>query len=142
MHKPLIILLISAAALLPACEFTYTLTDESGSSREITTCSPVHLTSGMQYTLTLSYWEDHRGCPLGPEGTLFLLDGARWRVLRDTQPLMLLDQAVWDDTTSRTKTGSLSFTAQHSGSWILEVLRICTREGYQGELVFLVSEGG
>ncbi len=141
MRRIILMILLTAAAALPACEFTYTLTDSSGTQRDITTNVPVVLDLGEAYTLTLSYWEDHRSCPLGPEGTLFLLDGARWRVLRDTQPLMLLDHVSWDDASSRTKTGTLTFTAQLSGSWVLEVLRICTREGYQGELIFLVREG-
>lgn len=142
MRMLLTMVMLTAAAVLPACEFTYILTNSSGTQREVSTDAPIVLHQGETYTLSLSYWEDHRSCPLGPEGTLFLLDGARWRVQRETQPLILLDQPLWDDSSSRTKTGKLSFTAHHTGSWILEVLRICTREGYQGELIFLVSEGG
>ncbi len=135
------IILLTSAAIISACEFTYTLTDSQDRSREISVDSPVMVTRGESYTLSLSYWEDHRSCKLGPEGTMFLLDGARWRVQRDTQPLILLSDVSWDGSSSRTKTGTVRFTANTAGSWILEVLRICDREGYQGELVFLVSQG-
>ncbi len=132
----------AAAAALSACEFTFEITNSEGITGTITPEKTAVLTQGEMYTLSFSYWEDHRSCPLGPEGTMFLLNGERWRVQRETQPLVLTDSPYWEDTASRSKTGEVHFIAAEPGRWILEILRVCSREGYHGRLFFLISEGG
>ena len=132
--------LLLAAVPAAGCEFTYRITDSLGFSREVSPDEPISLTAGESYVLELSYWEDHRSCPLGPEGTVVLLEGGRWIAQRQTQPLVLQDPVSWPESSSRTKTGYASFIPQHQGTWTLEILRICTRDGYRGSLQFVVMK--
>ncbi len=141
MKHLLISLVLSAVAVTAAfpCEFTYTMIDAQGNKSEIDPLKPVILNSEAAYTLVISYWEDHRNCRVAPEETLLLLDGARWRVLRETQPLVLSAAPFWEQTASRTHEGTVHFTTQTAGSWVLEVMRICDREGYAEQIVILVA---
>jgi len=131
--------LMLAAAPAAACEFTYRITNSLGSSREVSPDELIPLTAGEIYELELSYWEDHRSCPLGPEGTVLLLEGGRWITQRQTQPLVLQAPVSWPESSSRTKTGYASFIPQQQGTWTVEILRICSREGYSGSLHFHVT---
>lgn len=134
-----VILSFAAAIAVYPCEFTYSLIDSHGVQRDIDPAKPVILEAGDSYTLVLTYWEDHRNCRVAPEDTRLLLDGARWRVLRETQSLILSGDPSWELTDPRTHEGMVYFTAQSTGSSVLEVVRICDRGGFVEEIVILVT---
>ncbi len=138
-HLLAAVILASAVTTAFPCEFTFAMIDSQGVHREIDPLKPVILESGDSYTLVMSYWEDHRNCRILPEETRLLLDGARWRVLRDTQPLILAADPSWEQTDTRTHEGMVHFTARSTGSWVLEVVRICDRAGFVEEIVILVT---
>lgn len=96
------------------------------------------LQAGAQYTLEMVYVENHRNCTVSPDETLYLLDGSRWRVARDTQPLVLAALPEWTAPARRTHAGTFPFAAQTPGVWALEVVRVCDRGGYHGTLIFEV----
>ena len=122
-----------------ACELRYTLIDAAGNARAIAAGPPVELAQGAKYALRVEYYEDHRNCDVKPESTVFLLEGARWRPARETQPLVLEAAIAWTRPRTRTNVGEARFTAAAAGTWTLEILRECSRGGYRGELVFAVS---
>lgn len=132
-----VMFLMAGGISVTACDFTFSLINSQGESLPVTTDQSIPLIAGETYTLHMSYWEDHRSCPLGPEGTIFLLDGARWRAANDSQAL-ILTSLVWDDGSSRTKTGNAVFTVGSMQTCTLEILRICHREGYSGKLTFYI----
>ena len=136
-----IITLATAIALVEAaaCTMEYTIIPVGGEEMSIQPGSPIALTLGQDYILRMEYYEDHRNCTAKPEETLLLLDGSRWREDRDSQPLVLTASPVWTKPKNRTNVGELEFTATTLGSFQLEIIRECTRDGYQGELVFVVS---
>jgi hypothetical protein len=117
----------------------YTIIPAGGEEIRVEPGSPIALAQGQDYVLRMEYYEDHRNCTAKPEETLLLLDGSRWRENRDDQPLVLSSSPVWTKPKSRTNVGELAFTAAAPGSFRLEIIRECTRDGYQGELLFVVS---
>lgn len=122
-----------------ACIPDFTLIDSDGHETILDIENPVELDAGRDYTLRIEYWEDHRNCSAKPEETMFLLDGARWRVGRETQPLVLSAAPEWTRPAARTNVGELRFTAVNPGEWILEIIRVCDRGGYSGQIEFHVS---
>ncbi len=135
-----LLLLLVAGAPAAACEFVYTLIGPDGEERSIETSNTTTLREGAAYTLRMAYREDHRNCNIGPEDTLYLLDGARWRLERETQPLVLTTEPAWNQPSSRSHVGELQFTAATAGEWSLELIRTCHRDGYAGTLRFVVEE--
>lgn len=134
--------LFASAAVAGACELQFSLFDAAGTERAVAagTGSPINLEVGLEYTLRMAYREDHRSCTVQPEDTLLLLDGARWREARDTQPLVLAAPVVWTQPRARTHEAEIGFTAAAAGNWTLEIIRECSRGGYYGELLFVVTE--
>ena len=131
-------MMIFSVATLFACEFNYTLVDASGRSMQVTPSQPMVLKLGESYSFEISFYEDHRNCVVPPSDTLFMLDGARWRPLRDSQGLVLSGAMEWKEHSSRLNTGVTSFTALLPGTYSLEVMRVCDRGGYTAELIFAV----
>jgi hypothetical protein len=127
--------LIDAAA----CEMNYTLTSGDGTTVTVRPEQPIELELGSTYVLALEYYEDHRNCTVQPEETLLLLEGSRWRENRETQPLLLTAPIEWTSPKNRTNLALVEFTATSAGTFRLEIIRSCTREGYDGELVFVVG---
>ena len=134
-----VVLLGLVAAPGFGCEFAYTLIEPSGDERTIETDNATTVRAGEEYTLRMAYREDHRNCSAEPEETVFLLDGARWRPERDTQPLVLAGTPEWEQPSVRSHVGELRFTAGEPGTWTLELIRTCHREGYTGRLEFTVE---
>ena len=122
-----------------ACIPDFTLIDSEGRETVLDIGNLIELDSGQEYVLRIEYWEDHRNCSAKPEETLFILDGARWRVERETQPLILSANPEWTRPESRTNLGELRFIAASPGKWVLEIIRVCDRGGYAGRLEFHVS---
>jgi len=138
------VILLAAAAVAGACELHFYLIDAEGVERPLSadggsSADPVHLELGQQYILRIVYLEDHRNCEVRPEDTLLLLDGARWRVGRETQPLVLAAPVTWSQPRTRTHEGEVRFTAAAAGTWTLEFIRECDRGGYHGQLLFEVT---
>ncbi len=122
-----------------ACRQEYVLVAPNGSESAIEASSTTRVALGETYTLRIEYYEDHRNCTAIPEETMFLLDGARWRVNRETQPLVLTATPEWNRPSSRTNVGEVTFHAAAAGTWRVEIVRTCTRDGYTGWLEFEVS---
>ncbi|PKL26807.1 MAG: hypothetical protein CVV46_14725 [Spirochaetae bacterium HGW-Spirochaetae-2] len=130
-------MMLSTASLF-ACEFNYTLVDQSGNTMQVTPSKPMVLKQGESYSFEISFYEDHRNCVVPPSDTLFMIDGARWRPLRDSQGLVLGGTMEWKENSSRLNTGFTSFTALLPGTYSLEVMRVCDKGGYTAELIFEV----
>ncbi len=137
----IVIALATVFALIEAtaCTMEYTIIPAGGEEVSVEPGSPFTLAQGQDYILRMEYYEDHRNCTAKPEETLLLLDGSRWREDKAGQPLVLSSSPVWTKPKSRTNVGEFEFTAVAPGSFCLEIIRECTRDGYQGELVFVVS---
>jgi hypothetical protein len=130
--------LLLAAAPLAACEFTYAISGPGLSAARVIPGVPLALQRGAEYTLSVSYQEDHRNCLVPPEDTLFLVEEERWKAGKDYLPLQLLQAGPWTDA-GRSHTTELTFRAGVAGTWALQVLRECTRGGYDQSLLFTVK---
>ena len=132
----LIVLVLALGGVVPAlaCNYTYTVIDGAGRETIVSEGSSATLRLGETYTLRMEYHENHRNCNVSPEETLYLLDGSRWRLERETQPLYLLSWPQWEQPASRTHRGEFVFTAAQAGTWLVEVVRVCDRGGYHGEI--------
>lgn len=127
-------IMVFAAAVGHACIFTYTLVGPDGSV-EIRSGTPAHVVTGESYRIEIAMRENHANCRIQPEDTLFLLEEGRWRLLRDTQPLVLLEEIVWEQTGSRRYATVVSFSVAQAGAWRVDVIRECDRGGYHETLI-------
>lgn len=127
-------LMVGSVLAAHACIFTYTLVGADGSTR-ITPGSPAVVSAGETYRIDITMREDHGNCSLEPEDTMFLLDEARWRVNRETQPLVLLSEIVWEKVGATRYTSTIVFRVAESGEFDIDVIRECTRGGYHETLV-------
>jgi len=134
------VLLLVAVTVAWTCELTYTMTDSTGKSSPVVPGKPIYLEPDASYSLAISFYEDHRNCPVAPSATLFLLDGARWNPARDTQPLLLSAPITWKESTARLNETTATFTTGDPGTFNLEIIRECpTKAGYSAQLVFVVA---
>jgi len=123
-----------------ACEFSFTLFTEDGSSRNIRPGTDIELELNNTYTMQIELTEDHRRCNLTPENTDFLLEKEKWKTSKDYLPLQLLDKISWISQDSRHHTAEISFQAVTTGTSELEVLRDCDKkEGYDEFILFVVN---
>lgn len=122
-----------------ACNYTYTFIDQAGNATVVAEGERATLTAGERYTLTMEYHENHRNCSVSPQETLYLVDGSRWREGRETQPLVLVSMPQWEQPARRTHRGDFQFIAARAGVWSLEIVRVCDRGGYHGELFIEVQ---
>ena len=127
-------LVLAAAASAHACIFTYTLIGPNQQTG-ITPGRPVEVMTGESYRIDITMREDHNNCRLEPEETMFLLEEARWRVNRETQPLVLLAPIEWAQVASREFTTTIEFQVAEAGEWTIDVIRDCTKGGYYEELI-------
>ena len=118
-----------------ACIFTYTLVGPDGSVG-ISVESPAAVTVGESYRIEIAMREDHGNCRIEPEDTMFLLNESRWRLNRESQALVLLSDIVWEKVGSTSYTTVIEFRVAESGLSTVDVIRECSRGGYQGALVF------
>jgi hypothetical protein len=137
------LMMISALTLfssenLGACEFTYILEGPGHEETRLIPGIPVSISSDSHYSLSISYREDHRNCLVPPEDTLFLVEEERWRTGKDYLALELLDDIEWE-VSGRALSAQLSFQANRIGTWPLQVIRECTRGGYDQALLFTVN---
>ncbi len=131
--------LLSTASVF-ACEFTFTLTNANGSSRNLRPGTDIELNLNETYTLKIFLTEDHNNCKLSPQDTDFLLNEEKWKTTKDYLPLQLLDGISWLSQDSRHHIVELSFQTIVNGSCELEVLRDCDKkEGYDEFIRFVVN---
>ena len=135
----IILVLLSSWTILFACEFDYTVVDQTGKGIQVIPGQPVTLELGKSYAFEIAFYEDHRNCVVPPADTLLMIDGARWRVSRESQGLVLGSMMEWQEYSSRLNTGSTTFTALIPGTYSIEVVRVCDRGGYTAELIFIVT---
>jgi hypothetical protein len=124
-----------------ACEFQFELTLPDGSIRRITPDQEVGLELGETYTLEVRFIPDHRRCETPPEATLYLMQEEKWKTGKDNLPLGLVSMSAWEEA-AEARSGAweqvLGFEASMEGDWALQILRDCTRGGYDESLHFQV----
>lgn len=120
--------LLLAASVAHACIFTYTLVTPDASVR-VEPDQPVSIVAGQTYRIDVTMRENHGACSLEAEDTMVLLNEARWRVNRETQPLVLLSQIVWERVGPTRYTTAFEFQAREPGDWRIDLIRECTRGG-------------
>ena len=124
-----------------ACEFSFILINEDGSSQNLRPGTDIDLELNNTYTIEIALTEDHRRCNLTPEDTDFLLEEEKWKISKDYLPLQLLDKISWSTQDSRHHTVEINFQAVTAGTCELQVLRDCDRkEGYDEFIQFMVNQ--
>jgi len=131
-------LVLVAGVSAHACLITYALVGPDGQT-SITPNRAADLVVGESYRIEISMREDHNRCLIEPEDTMFLLEEARWRVNRETQPLVLLAPIEWVQMGSREFTAVIEFRVAEAGAWTIDVIRDCTKGGYHEKLILNAS---
>ncbi len=132
-------LLLSLALPLFACEMEFRLSGPAMADMRILPGSTIALEKGSSYTLQVVFTEDHRNCKIPPEDTLFMLDKQKWRVDKTEQALVLHRAIVWQTSAKRTNETTLLFVASEQGQRVLNIIRTCTKGGYDEEIIFSVT---
>lgn len=133
-----LILTLGAAAAF-ACEMSFTLEGQSFTSMSILPGSTVKLSEGQSYKITVEFNEDHRNCKVPADETLFLLNGEKWRVNKETHALLLKSAIEWDAVTNTKNVIVLEFTASVKGEQVIQIARECSKGGYDEEITFVVE---
>lgn len=133
----LMVTLGGAAAF--ACEMSFTLEGQSYTSMNILPGSTVKLLEGQSYKITVEFNEDHRNCKVPADETLFLLNGEKWRSNKETQALLLKSVIEWDTVTNTKNVIVLEFTASVKGEQVIQIVRECSKGGYDEEITFVVE---
>ncbi len=142
-------LLLFSAFAAHACIFTYTLVGPGGETELAGSAVPPALPSaatpvvqvGKVYRIEITMRENHANCRIDPQDTLFLLEEGRWRVLRETQPLVLLAEIEWEQVANRRYTTAIDFRPAEPGLWRIDVIRECDRGGYHEVLLIEAQQG-
>ncbi|MBN1699440.1 MAG: hypothetical protein JW881_18105 [Spirochaetales bacterium] len=121
-----------------ACVLDYVLTDTGGNTLRIRPGGVAELDIGETYSLKVDFTSDHGNCLVPAEDTVFLLEEEKWKTGKDYLPLLLKEPVIWKKTGSRTYSADLVFEAALKGDVALEVLRECTKGGYDEYLGFTV----
>ncbi len=133
------ILLLSLLVPLFACEMEFRLSGPSLTDMRILPGSTIALEKGSSYTLQVIFTEDHRNCKIPAEDTLFMLDKQKWRVDKTEQAVVLQRAIVWQTSAKRTNETTISFMASEQGQRILNIIRTCTKGGYDENIIFSVT---
>lgn len=133
------LVLALAAASAGACEMSFRLVDSSGGARTVAPGREIPIVRGETYRLEVSFREDHGKCTVGADETEFLLEEQMWKSSKSSLPLVLLKEPVWRGLSSREHATELVFKAARTGTWEVEVLRDCTKAGYDETLRFKVT---
>lgn len=128
-----------AAAAAGACEMSFRVVDSAGGARSVAPGREIPVVRGETYRLEVSFVEDHGKCKVGAEETEFLLEEQMWKSSRGGLPLVLLEEPVWRDLSSREHATALVFRPATAGTWELEVVRECTKGGYAETFRFKVT---
>jgi hypothetical protein len=134
----LLFLMFSAGAAF-ACDLRFSLQDQAGVVTELKPGDTVRLENGMSYTLHVVFREDHGRCLVTPEETIFLIDEEKWKAAKDYLPLILANPIVWRAEDSRSYSTDLVFSAASEGAFELEIIRECSKGGYEESILFIVK---
>jgi hypothetical protein len=135
---PLLLFLSLPAAVIPACDFSFVLHDSDGAAQTLRPGTGIVLEQGNSYDLEVTFTEDHGRCLLTPEDTEFYLEEVKWKPGRDL-PLVLEEAFTWESVDAGSHRATLSFRAGETGSFELEILRECSKGGYDEMLLFTVG---
>ncbi|MCK4805138.1 MAG: hypothetical protein KAT88_11285 [Spirochaetes bacterium] len=122
-----------------ACEMNFSLLSPDGTAKEILPGKSISLSAGESYTLRVKFTPDHRKCIVSPEETIYLLLEEKWKSSKDYLPLQLVSRGEWVLDSSQTNVQKISFKAIEKGSWELEIIRDCSKGGYDEFLTFQVQ---
>ncbi len=138
---PAIVFMIVLFAAFPifACEMDFTLVSNGGEAETITPGKTVTLDKDEVYTLSVTFTPDHGRCLLEPEDTVYLLEDERWKETKDYLPVVLLQSSEWDLLEGGSAEQTLTLTGAETGKWDLEVIRDCTKGGYDEVITFKVK---
>lgn len=128
-----------AAAAAGACEMSFRLVDSKGVARAAAPGREIALVRGETYRLEVTFEEDHGKCAVDADETEFLLEEQMWKSAKSGLPLALLKDPVWRDLSSREHATELLFKAVEAGTWELQVVRECTKAGYDETFKFKVT---
>ncbi len=134
---PLLLFLSLPAAMIPACDFSFVLREPDGATQSLRPGAEIVLEQGNSYDLEVTFTEDHRRCLLTPEDTEFYLEEVKWKPGREL-PLVLEGAFTWESLEADSHRATLTFRAVETGSFELEILRECTKGGYDELLPFTV----
>jgi len=133
------ILMLSLFLPLWACEMEFRISGPAMSDMRILPGSTIALEKGEPYSLRVIFSEDHRNCKVPPEDTLFMLDKQKWRVDKTEQGVVLQDPITWMTTSKNTNVTTISFVASLEGQRVLNICRICSKGGYDENIIFSVT---
>jgi hypothetical protein len=135
----LLFLVISLSAFgLFACEMVFHLSGPESSDLRILPGSTIALKQGETYSLQVAFTEDHRNCKVPAEDTLFMLDGSKWKTSKTSLDLVLQQEIEWVENSRSLNTSVLEFTADKPGIAVLNILRDCSKGGYDESFTFSV----
>ena len=129
-------LILFSIANVSACFFSFTLTDSINYEQSIRPFTPVTVYTGDTYKLTITFTQDHRNCAGPADETDLLLYEEKWKTTKNYLPMQLLSTTDWEKTGTGTYTIELHFIPDIKGTWNLQVLRECSKGGYDESLVF------
>ena len=132
-------LMLSFFLPLFACEMEFRISGPAMTDMRILPGSTIALEKGASYSLQVIFSEDHRNCKIPPEDTLFMLDKQKWRVDKTEQGVVLQSPIVWEIEAKRTNETTISFVASQEGLRVLNICRICTKGGYDENIIFSVT---
>lgn len=142
-HARIVLLLVlgmcTVAGSLYACEMEFRLSGPAMTDMRLLPGSTVALDRDASYTLQVIFSEDHRNCKIPPEETLFMLDKQKWRPGKTEQGVVLQSPILWTEEDKRTNVATISFTASLEGQRVLTIIRICTKGGYDENIIFSVG---
>ncbi|HKL57728.1 MAG TPA: hypothetical protein VJ854_04950 [Sphaerochaeta sp.] len=131
--------LVGFGGSLFACEMEFRISGPTMKDMRILPGSTIALEKGSSYTLQVVFTEDHRNCKIPAEDTLFMLDKQKWRVDKAEQAVVLQGPILWMEKDKRTNVATISLVATNAGQRILNIIRTCTKGGYDEEIIFSVT---
>jgi len=134
-----IIFLVVFSGSAFACDIRLELKDDSGSITSISPDKPVIIQRDQVYTLIVTFRPDHGNCLVPAGDTIFLADEEKWKTNKDYLPLQLLNSISWQEVSRGVYQTEIKFKAAKSGSWELEIIRECTKGGYDEFYVFKIQ---
>ena len=132
-------IIMAAGAAAFACEMSFTLEGQSFNSMNILPGSTVKLAEGQSYKITVEFNEDHRNCKVPADETLFLLNGEKGRPNKETQGLLLTNSIQWEEVSKTKNVIVLEFTASAQGKQTVQIVRDCSKGGYNEQIIFAVE---
>lgn len=117
-----------------ACEISIWL-----DGKPITPNANINLALGSVHSLTVRFVPDHLNCSLKAEATIFMLGDEKWKTGKDYQLLSLGSPIVWKETAARVYETKIDFKAVKSGLTFLEIIRECSKGGYDEKIYFSIK---